>query len=297
MTLSIHIDSVMTLDGALDVLKDSVLDTLGTLPFLFIAFLIIEFLEHHAQEKVNNIFIKAKKTGPIIGSLLGCVPQCGFSVLSANLYTGGIITLGTLIAVFLSTSDEAVILLATQPGAASEIFRLMLTKVIIAIVAGYSVDLIRRLCRRTDSGKVSDICDHEHCGCHDHKGIFVPALIHTGKVFAFLMLFTVALNFAIALLGAQRLSALLLSNSVLQPFLAALIGFIPNCASSVLLTQLYLEGALSFGSVVAGLCTGAGAGLLVLFRENRHAKDNLKIIAILYISAVIPGMILQLAGI
>lgn len=139
------------------------------------------------------------------------------------------------------------------------------------------------------------MCDQEHCHCHEHEGILVPSLIHTGKVFAFLLIFTVILNFAVAFLGTERFSAILLSDSIFQPFLAALIGFIPNCAASVLLTQLYLEGALSFGSIVAGLCTGAGAGLLVLFRENRHPKDNLKILGILYVTAVFFGTLLQIA--
>lgn len=283
--------------SALDLLVDACLDALKALPFLFFAFLIIELLEHHAGEKLSRFFARSGKAGPAVGALLGCVPQCGFSVMSANLYAGGVITLGTLIAVFLSTSDEAVILLVAEPGRRLDIFQLLFTKVIIAVIAGYIVDFLGRRRAWKNPGKISDLCDHEHCGCHDHKGVFVPALIHTAKVFGFLLLFTVLLNFAVVLLGDERLSHILLSDSVFQPFLAALVGFIPNCAASVLLTQLYLEGAISFGSVIAGLCTGAGAGLLILFRENRHARDNLKIMGILYICAVIPGVLLQLLGI
>lgn len=273
----------------IDTLLDALFDTLKSLPFLFLAFLIIELLEHHSMDRVNNLFKRSGRLGPLLGSLLGCVPQCGFSVLSANLYLGGVISLGTLIAVFLSTSDEAVILLASNPGASGEILKLLIVKVVIAVAVGYLVDLFFK----QKSENLEDICDHDKCHCHEHKGVLVPTLIHTGKVFGFLLLFTVILNFAVAFIGTERLSAILLSDSIFQPFLSALVGFIPNCASSVLLTELYLEGAVTFGSVVAGLSTSAGTGLLILFREKSRIKDNLKIIAILYVSAVFFGTILQ----
>lgn len=286
--------------GALDIweiLSDTLLDALKTLPFLFVAFCIIELLEHHTGEKLNRFFARSGKGGPLLGAALGCVPQCGFSVLCANLYAGGVITLGTLIAVFLSTSDEAVLLLAANPAAAPDILKLLLVKILIAVAAGYIVDLCTRKKKNSTDLQLKDLCDHEHCGCHEHSGVLRPALLHTAKIFGFLLLFTLLLNFAVALLGHERLETLLLTDSIFQPFLAALFGFIPNCAASVLLTQLYLEGALQFGAVVSGLCTGAGAGLLVLFRENRNPKDNLKILGILYVAAVVPGVILQIAGI
>ncbi|MGN1161884.1 MAG: putative manganese transporter [Candidatus Fimenecus sp.] len=295
--LHIHADIWgFTADTAFSLILDSVLDTLKTLPFLFAAFLIIEFLEHHAKERFDKLFRRTDKSGPLVGALLGCVPQCGFSVLCANLYTGGIVTLGTLIAVFLSTSDEAVILLASSPNGGKEVLRLVAVKVIIAVIAGYMIDIFGK---RFFKNKVleSDLCEHDRCGCEEREGVLIPALIHTVKVFGFLLLFTVILNFAVALSGEERLGSVLLTNSVFQPFLAALLGFIPNCASSVMLTQLYTEGALSFGSVIAGLCTNAGAGLIVLMREKSRAKDNVKIIGILYVCAVIPGIILHLAGI
>ncbi|MGN0570413.1 MAG: putative manganese transporter [Candidatus Fimenecus sp.] len=297
MITALHISfSGFTSDTALSLILDSVLDTLKMLPFLFAAFLIIELLEHHAKESFDKLFRRTDKSGPLVGALLGCVPQCGFSVLCANLYTGGIVTLGTLIAVFLSTSDEAVILLASAPNGGREVLRLISVKVIIAVIAGYMIDIFGK---RFFKNKVSesDLCEHDHCGCEEHKGVLIPALIHTVKVFGFLLLFTVILNFAVALLGEERLGSVLLTNSVFQPFLSALLGFIPNCASSVMLTQLYTEGALSFGSVIAGLCTNAGAGLIVLMREKSRIRDNVKIIGILYVCAVIPGIILHLAGI
>lgn len=282
--------------GVLGIFLDTLTDALKMLPFLFAAFCLIELLEHHAGEKLSRFFARAGKAGPAVGAVLGCVPQCGFSVLSANLYAGGVITLGTLCAVFLSTSDEAILLLAATPSATPDILKLLLAKVLIGVAAGYLVDFLFR--KKTDSElQLKDLCDHEHCGCHEHSGVLRPALLHTAKIFGFVFLITLVLNFLVEFLGHERLETLLLHDSVFQPFLTALFGFIPNCAASVLLTQLYLEGALQFGAVVSGLCTGAGAGLLVLFRENRNPKDNLKILGILYVAAVVPGVILQILGI
>ena len=292
-----HLDA-FSASGLLHILEDALLDTLKILPFLFAAFLLLEFLEKHAGDRLNRFFLRAGRAGPLVGAALGCVPQCGFSVLSANLYAGGIISRGTLLAVFLSTSDEAVLLLAAQPRRYMDILYLLLTKVVVAVLFGYAVDLFaRRRPKGTRTPQIHDICDHEHCGCHAHKGIWIPALLHTAKIFGFLLAVTAVLSFAVTALGSERISRLLLTDSFFQPFLAAVVGLIPNCAASVLLTQLYLEGALSFGSVIAGLCTGAGAGLLVLFRENRRPKDNLLNVGLLYLAAVAAGLILQAAGV
>ena len=292
--LALHIEAES--GSVLGIFLDTLTDALKMLPFLFAEFCLMELLEHHAGEKLSRFFARAGKAGPAVGAVLGCVPQCGFSVLSANLYAGGVITLGTLCAVFLSTSDEAVLLLAATPSAASDILKLLLAKVLIGVAAGYLVDFLFR--KKADSTlQLKDLCDHEHCGCHEHGGVLRPALLHTAKMFGFVFLITLVLNFLVEFLGHERLETLLLHDSVFQPFLTALFGLIPNCAASVLLTQLYLEGALQFGAVVAGLCTGAGAGLLVLFRENRNPKDNLKILGILYVAAVVPGVVLQILGI
>lgn len=292
--LALHIEAES--GSVLGIFLDTLTDALKMLPFLFAAFCLMELLEHHAGEKLSRFFARAGKAGPAVGAVLGCVPQCGFSVLSANLYAGGVITLGTLCAVFLSTSDEAVLLLAATPSAAPDILKLLLAKVLIGVAVGYLVDFLFR--KKADSAlQLKDLCDHEHCGCHEHGGVLRPALLHTAKMFGFVFLITLVLNFLVEFLGHERLETLLLHDSVFQPFLTALFGLIPNCAASVLLTQLYLEGALQFGAVVAGLCTGAGAGLLVLFRENRNPKDNLKILGILYVAAVVPGVVLQILGI
>lgn len=296
MTPLLHIHTpAISLNGIADVILDGVVDTLKALPFLFIAFLVIEFLEHKAQDKVKHLFTKAGKAGPFIGTLLGCIPQCGFSVMSANLYSSGIIALGTLIAVFLSTSDEAIILLAAAENGTSEIIRLVVAKIIIALIFGYAIYFIEKKSHKHHHHHHShDLCEHDHCGCEENGGVLRPALIHTGKVFGFLLLFTVIINIIVYFIGTDKLSQLLLSDSVFQPFLSALIGFIPNCASSILLTQLYVQGTLSFGALIAGLCTNAGAGLLILFRDKPKFRENCKIIGIMYLCSVIPGIILHI---
>ena len=292
--LHTHIEvPVFSVSGIFAVLADAVIDTLKALPFLFVAFLVIEFLEHRAQDKIKHIFTRAGIAGPFIGTILGCIPQCGFSVMSANLYSSGIITLGTLIAVFLSTSDEAIILLATAENGGFEVFRLILTKIIIALVFGYFLYSLDKKYHTNHHHHSHDLCEHDHCGCEEDGGVLRPALIHTFKVFGFLLLFTVIIDLFVAFIGTDTFSHILLSDSKIQPLLSALIGFIPNCASSIILTELYIDGALSFGSLISGLCVNAGAGLLVLFRDKTKIKENLKILLLLYISSIVPGLIIH----
>lgn len=276
-----------------DVLIDTVLDCLKMLPFLFIAFLVLEAIEHHAGKKITNALAASGKAGPLIGSALGCIPQCGFSVFAANLYSGGIITLGTLLAVFLSTSDEAVIILLSKPDKGFEILKLILIKVAIGIIAGYAVDFIIKM-HPGKKKNVEELCDSEHCHCHEHKGIIYPAFLHTIKILVFILIFTGILNFLIEFIGIEKLSLILLHDTFFQPLLAALIGLIPNCAASVMLTELYLNGAISFASIVAGLCSGAGIGLIVLFRANKNIKENFKILGILYGISAIFGVLIEL---
>nr|WP_296267804.1 putative manganese transporter [uncultured Merdimonas sp.] len=272
-------------------IEHAFIDCLRMLPFLFAAFLLIEALEHYSGNLSAKVMEKVGKAGPVVGALAGCIPQCGFSVMAANLYAGGVVSAGTLLAVFLATSDEAVLILLGNPGRAGEVIRLLAVKVVIAIVAGYVADLLlkERLSSEKSSG---NLCDH--CGCHkEHAGILMPAWRHTFRLFIYLVLFTWGLNLVIEVFGIENLSAFLLGDTVFQPVIAALIGLIPNCAASVILTQLYLGGAISFASVVAGLSTGAGAGLIVLFKINRNRKENVKIMIMLYITAVVAGLLLQ----
>ena len=283
----------MTFSEALHVLLHAFLETLKSIPFLFIAYLLMEFIEHKASEKMESSLRKLNKAGPAIGTALGCIPQCGFSGTASNLYTTGIITEGTLIAVFLATSDEAIPLLISNPEAHGAIWKLLLCKLGIGIVAGFAIDLIYRLMRVKKAPM--DLC--EDCGCDEEKNIWIPTIKHTVKIGIFILIVNIVLGFAIALLGHDRLNAILLSGSLAQPFVTALIGLIPNCAVSVALTELYVGGSLSFGSAVAGLCSGAGIGLTVLFKSNKNWKENLRIVGILYLISSIFGFVLMLCGV
>ena len=313
-----------------EVIEDALLDTGKMLPFLFGAYLLIEFLERKTSRKMQRRLSRLGPLGPVGGALLGVVPQCGFSVTAAGLFSGGIITVGTLIAVFLSTSDEALPILISHPESFTYLWKLIVLKVGIAIVAGIGVDaffwLFRRSRRSAEQGDTpnmavgderetdfpetvacADGCDHQHqedcghdhhghkdCGCGKGSNIFVSSLCHTVKTGLFILVVNLALGTAIYYIGEETIGSVLLHDTVFQPFLAALVGMIPNCASSVILTELFLEGALSFGSCLSGLCIGAGVGLAVLFRNKRNWKINLFIIGLLYAVSVSSGLLVDL---
>ena len=270
----------------IDVLADALADCLKMLPFLFAAFLLIEGLEHYSTKLTRKALEDVDKAGPVVGALVGCVPQCGFSVMASNLYAGGIISVGTLLSVFLATSDEAVLILLGNPDQGKTVLTLLAVKVVIAVVAGYIIDLFLQKQIATPK-ECGNLCDH--CGCQ-------PALRHTIKIFLYLFVFTAILNFIIEVIGIQTLSEYLLADSIFQPVISALIGLIPNCAASVVITQLYISGAISFASAISGLCTGAGIGLVVLFKVNRDKRENIKIVLTLYVLSVIAGMVLQIFG-
>lgn len=262
----------------IDAFLDAVLDTARTLPFLLAAFLVIEAMEHYSGRAASRLLSRVGRFGPAAGAVFGCIPQCGFSVAAANLYSGGLISLGTLLAVFLSTSDEAVLILLGHPGSAGTIFPLLLAKVMLGIAAGYILDFFSR--NPKEEKHIGDLC--KSCGCSNTSGVWRPALWHTLRLAVYLLGFTFVLNLVLEFLGVEQLARILGRDTLLQPFLAALLGLIPNCASSVLVTELYLAGGLSFGSAVAGLSAGAGVGLAVLFRSNRPMKKNFKILLLLY---------------
>lgn len=272
----------------LDALIDAALDTLRILPFLFAAFLALEAIEHYANQFSNRLLAGMGKAGPFAGALLGCVPQCGFSAAAANLYSGGLISLGTLLAVFLSTSDEAVFILLAHPGNGKTVASLLLLKTGIGMTAGFLIDLLFR--KQKKEKHIGELC--KTCGCSEGSGILRPALVHTARLAAYLLAFTFCLNLALSLAGVERLARILGKDTPFQPFLAALLGMIPNCAASVLITELYLAGSLNFGAAIAGLCAGAGIGPVVLFRGNRAPRENWGILLLLYASAVIAGFLL-----
>lgn len=282
------------MEAVLDIILDALIDTAKMLPFLFAVYLLIEYLEHKASDKLANSLRRLGPFGPVGGALFGCIPQCGFSVAVSNLYSGRLVSLGTLIAVYIATSDEAVPILLSNPQSVGEVWKLIAAKAVIAILAGLLVDGVMKFFHRRgneENEPYHDLC--EDCGCEEH-GILYSAIKHTAQIFAFLFVVSLILGFAIYLLGEERLDRVLMTDSAFQPFLAALIGLIPNCSASVVLTNLYAAGSLSFGSVVAGLSTGAGLGLVVLFRTKKNLKQNISITALLYAIGAISGLIINL---
>lgn len=276
----------------LDVLCDTLIDALRLLPFLFLAYLVMESLEHWTGGKMQEAVKKSGKAGPVIGSLLGVFPQCGFSAAAANLYAGGIITMGTLIAVFLSTSDEMLPIMISENVPLSMLGKILFLKMIFALAAGFLVDFFFR---KSTEMQIEHLCERHHCHCE--RGIWRSAFHHTWKIFLYIIAVSLILNFAIALIGEETLAALVQGRPALSLFLAALVGMIPNCASSVILTQLYLSGVVSAGALMAGLLSGSGVGFLVLLRVNEDRKENLQIFALLYVIGVGVGALVQLLGV
>ena len=283
----------------LDIITDTLLDTAKMLPFLFLAYLLIEYIEHKKSHKIEALLVGTGKFGFVGGALLGIFPQCGFSVAAANFYAGRVITMGTLVSVFIATSDEAIPVLLTVPESWGMIVKLIAAKLLIAVIAGFLTDAVLRLFLHKDGGRQQEhiheeVCDH--CGC-DRHGILYAALRHTVSIAFFILVVSLLLNVFIASIGEERLSSLFLNNTLLQPVVSVLIGLIPNCASSVLLTELLVRGSISFGSAVAGLCAGAGAGLLVLFHVNKRKKENFCVLGMIAAVGIVSGWLLQLLGI
>lgn len=278
-----------------DIVLDTLLDALKLLPFLFLAFLLIEFIEHKLSKKSKKIIEKSGYLGPLLGGTLGLVPQCGFSVLATNLYITRIISLGTLISIYLSTSDEMLPILIMEKASFSVIFKILLIKFIIGISAGFIIDFIIRKSKRKQKKKKEDysICHDEHCHC-DEEGIFLAALTHTLKTLFFIIIVSFVLNIIMTYLGEDYISKIFMKDNILSPFLASLIGLIPNCSASIVLTELYIGGAISFASVISGLLTGSGVALLVLFKSNKNLKENLTILALIYLIGAFSGIIIEL---
>lgn len=279
----------------LHIIEHSLLDTLKLVPFLFLTYLAMEYMEHKTGSKAQNLIRKAGKFGPVLGGVLGIVPQCGFSAAASSLFTGRVITLGTLIAIYLSTSDEMLPILLSAKAPVSEIAVILLAKAVIGMVAGVVIDfLMRNKQHEDDHDHIHDICENEHCHCEN--GIFRSAVKHTLQITLFILLVTFALNLLLHHGGEDVLGNLLLNRPILGPVLAGLVGLIPNCAGSVVITQLYVEGAMGFGATMAGLLSGSGVGLLVLFRVNHDKKENCKVLALVYGIGVVVGILLGLLG-
>lgn len=275
----------------LEVIQDTLLDTIKLLPFLFVAFLIIEFIEHKLSNKQENIISKSGKLGPIVGALLGAVPQCGFSVLATNLYVTRIISLGSLISIYLSTSDELIPLMISHNAPLTKILSIVSIKVVIGIISGFLIDLFIRKTTKSDFV----LCEDENCDC-DHS-IIKSSLIHTLKIAFFILIITFLINILFHFVDLSFLESALKNNKILTPFIASLIGLIPNCASSVMISELYLNNLISLGTTLSGLLTGSGVAIMVLVRKNKNISENLFIIGLIYIIGVIWGLLFNFIGV
>lgn len=273
------------------IIEEVLLDTVKLVPFLFITYLFMEYLEHHASKKTTKMISNSGKLGPLWGSILGAFPQCGFSVASSNLYAFRMISLGTLISVYLSTSDEMLAVMISNQAEFSLILKILLVKVILGMIFGFLIDLIFRK-KTLKKEEKNHLCEEEHCHCEEN--IWLSSLKHTLYTAFFVLLISFILELVIHSIGEENLGNLLTNNKWFGPFVSSFIGLIPNCASSVVITELYLNKALSFGSMISGLLTGAGAGLIVLFKNNKNIKENFGIILLLYFIGVISGLILNL---
>lgn len=282
----------------LEVLLDAALDTVKLLPFLFVTYLVLEIFERKAEEGSLKLVRQSGVLGPVIGSALGIIPQCGFSASASNLFAQRLISAGTLIAVFLSTSDEMLPILISSAVPPLTIMEILGVKLAAGIAAGLAADKLFRLCRHEGERiDLHEMCEEENCGCEEH-GVFRSALLHTLQIALFVLAVNLALGVVLHFVGQDTLSNLILNRPVIGPILSAVVGLIPNCAASILITQLYLSGAMTAGSMISGLLSASGVGILVLFRVNRRAMgDNLKILAFTLISAIVIGILLDLAGI
>lgn len=274
-----------------EVILDAIVDSLKILPFLFAAFLLMEYFEHKLSKKAKKSIEKSGKLGPIIGGILGAFPQCGFSVAATNLYAAKLITVGTLITIYLSTSDEMLPILLSNNVELSLIFKILGMKVLIAIIFGTIVDLVWQQ-KKDKLNHIHEICEDEHCGCE--KNIFMSTVKHTINIMIFIIVINIILNSIMNYIGPDAVSKLLMKNTFLEPLFTSLIGLIPNCGSSVIITELYLSDSISYGAMLAGLLTGSGVALVVLFKVNKNIKENIKILFTIYFTGVIVGIVFNL---
>lgn len=279
----------------IDVLTDAVVDSLKLLPFLFLTYLLMEYIEYNAMGKLTKVVGKVGKAGPLLGGITGIVPQCGFSAAASGLFAGGVISIGTLLAVFLSTSDEMLPLFISHGFPVPSIVRIIVVKVIIAIISGFAVDAIIHLLKRNRVKTIHDFCEDEHCDCED--GIFKSALKHTIKIWIFIFAVTIILNFLLESVGFTHLAEAFSEKTWLAVPIICLIGLVPNCAASIVITECYLSNLINGGAMMAGLLVSCGVGVLVMFRSNHNIKENITVTMILYVIGVIWGFILEGIGV
>lgn len=275
-----------------EVILHGFIDTLKLVLFLFLTYLLMEFIEHKAQDKATKLMKRAGMLGPIAGGIFGAVPQCGFSAAAANLYTGRIISLGTLVAVFLSTSDEMLPVLIAGNVNLITVLLIILYKSIVGILAGLIIDLvIKALKLRKEEINIDEICDNDNCHCE--RGIFYSALHHTAHVSLFVFIVTVFVNALVFFVG-DGFDGGVTDIPFVSHVLCAVVGLIPNCAASVALTRLAMSGIITSGAMMSGLFSGAGVGMLILFKVNKHHKENALIALILILVGTMFGMLADL---
>ena len=272
-------------------------DNIKLLPFLFLTYLLMEALEHTTGGKVQSRIKNAGKVGPLWGGLLGILPQCGISAAASSLYAGRVITVGTLLAVFLSTSDEMLPIFISAAVPASTVIKILATKAVIAILSGFIAEFVyvSLFKKKEKDMDIHVVCEEEHCSCED--GVLKSAIRHTLKIFFYILIITFILTFIIEAIGEDKLAVVFQNIPVAGEMIAALVGLIPNCASSVVITELYLSGVIGAGAMMSGLLVNAGVGLLVLYRLNRNWKQNAGIVAALYGFGVFWGVVIEMFGI
>lgn len=287
------------MSAIMEAVMDTVKDTAMMIPFLFITYLAMEWLERRTEDQSVALLSRIGKFGHVAGAAIGLIPQCGFSAAAASLYSGGVITAGTLLSVFLSTSDEMLPIFISSSVGAGTIGRLLAAKFIIALISGIAVDVIARMVRhRSEEKHIHDLCEREHCGCEEEEGgILHSALIHTLKITGFIFVVSLVLSLLMETVGGDVLASLLTGAPVAGTIITGIIGLIPNCAASVLITQMYLEGLLTSGQLLSGLLVGAGVGLLVLVRTNNKKKENAQVIGTLLGLGIAWGILIDILGI
>ena len=282
----------------LDIITETIVDSIKILPFLFLSYLLIEYIEHKSSQNLQKALSTSGNYSKVAGGLLGILPQCGFSAVAANLFSGRLITIGTLISVFLATSDELIPIMISHPEMTKDLVIILLVKLLIAIIAGSIIDGVLNKRKKKES-KYDEHEMHEHVheickDCDCEHGMIKSTIRHTLSIFFFLLIITFGINLIVEFIGEENFSKIILSGSIFQPFVASIIGLIPNCAASVLLSSLYIEGTLSLGSIIAGLSTGAGVGSIILFKTNKNIKENLKILGLVYIIGAVCGIIIDI---
>ena len=277
----------------LNCIKDGLIDTLKLIPYLLITFILLEFIEHKFSKKNQKILSNNKKYGPAIGGLLGALPQCGFSTMAANMFSAKIISMGTIIAVFLSTSDEMIPIMISEKTNTMILIKIITFKIVIGIIIGFIVDLIYREKQENKKDNIQELCEHDHCHCK-HDGIIISSVKHTLKTGLFILIANIIINIIIFKIGEENVSSILLHGNVITYFISSLVGLIPNCAGSVIITEMYLSNMISVGTMLAGLLTGSGLGILLLFKTNKSLKENLIILSIIYFIGVCIGFLIDL---